>query len=78
MIPRFDYKYQVIKEQYEEYCSNSEDGKGDGMTFADYVKRESDNDPDFWGWLYDEGLDSFEGFPDEKTMKENLQELINW
>lgn len=78
MIPRLAYKHQVMKEHYNEYVQNSEDGKGDGMTFADYVKRESENDPDFWSWLYDEGLDSFEGFPDENTMKENLQELINW
>ncbi len=78
MIPRLNYKQQVLKEHYNEYCSNSGDGHGDGMTFADYVKRESENDPDFWSWLYDEGLDSFEGFPDDKTMKENLQILINW
>lgn len=78
MIPRLDYKRQVMKEHYNEYCSNSEDGKGDSMTFADYVERESSNDEYFQAWLYDEGSESFEGFPDENTMKENLQELINW
>lgn len=75
MIPRLVYKNQVMKEHYNEYVQNSEDGKGDGMTFADYVDRESENDPNFWSWLYDESSESFEGFPDENAMKEDIELL---
>lgn len=52
-------KIQQLQERYNEYCSNSEDGQGDGMSFAEYVEREADNDPFFWGWLFeDENLES--------------------
>ena len=44
-----EYKIQQLKELYNEYCSNSEDG----MSFAEYVEREADNDPHFFVWLFD-------------------------
>lgn len=57
-------KIQQLKEQYNEYCSNSEDGQGDGMSFAEYVEREADNDPYFFAWLFDE--EDVERFDDLK------------
>ena len=52
-------KIEQLKEQYNEYCLNSKDGQGDGMSFSAYVEREADNDPFFWGWLFeDENLES--------------------
>ena len=48
-----EHKIQQLKELYNEYCSNSEDGQGDGMSFAEYVEREADNDPRFFVWLFD-------------------------
>lgn len=54
-----DYKIQQLREQYNEYCLNSDDGQGDGMSLAEYIRREASNDPFFWGWLFDdENLES--------------------
>lgn len=54
-----EHKIQQLRERYNEYCSNSEDGQGDGMSFAEYVEREADNDPRFFAWLFeDEDLES--------------------
>lgn len=54
MIPKLSYKIQILEERYREYCNNSEDGKGDGMSIHEYINRESENDPNFFSWLYDE------------------------
>ena len=72
-----EYKIQQLKELYNEYCSNSEDGQGDGMSFAEYVEREADNDPRFFAWLFEE--DKYEDFCDltEEEQKE-YQEFINY
>lgn len=52
-------KIQQLQEQYSLYRSNSEDGQGDGMSLAEYIRREASNDPFFWGWLFeDENLES--------------------
>lgn len=76
MIRNIEYKNQVLIENYREYCNNSEDGNGDGMSFKDYVERESENDPFFYDFLYDtvEGND----VPDEEEVKNDLCELINY
>lgn len=55
MIPKIDYKIQILQENYDEYCSNSKDGEGDGMSLQEYVRRESENDPAFFRWLFDVG-----------------------
>ena len=72
-----EYKIQQLKELYNEYCSNSEDGQGDGMSFREYVEREADNDPRFFAWLFEE--DKYEDFCDltEEEQKE-YQEFINY
>lgn len=67
-------KIQQLREQYNEYCSNSEDGQGDGMSLAEYVEREADNDPRFFAWLFDaEDVERFDDLPEEqKTEFKNL------
>lgn len=76
MIKNIDWKNQIMKENYREYCRNSEDGEGDVMSFQEYVEREFDNDPCFLSWMYDEVLGG--EFPDSETISEDLHELINY
>lgn len=77
MIPRIEYKSQIMREQYGEYCDNSEDGQGDGMTFSEYVNREYHNDPDFVSWLYDSITD--ECIPENQSeIEEDIYTLINY
>ena len=78
MIPRIEYKSQVMKEQFREYCRNSQDGNGDGMTYAEYVEITADNDDNFLDFLYDSFEDDFNGYPDEETIEEDIKELINY
>lgn len=77
MIRNIEYKNQVLRENYREYCNNSEDGNGNGMSFKDYVERESENDQFFYDFLYDtvEGYDIPE---EEEEVKNDLCELINY
>lgn len=62
-----EYKIQQLRERYNEYCSNSEDGGGDGMSFAEYVEREANNDPRFFAWLFDaEDVERFDELKEEQ------------
>lgn len=67
-------KIQQLQERYNEYCLNSEDGQGDGMSFAEYVEREADNDPRFFAWLFEEeDVERFDDLTEEqKTEFKNL------
>ena len=69
-----EYKIQQLKELYNEYCSNSEDSQGDGMSFREYVEREADNDPRFFAWLFEEeDVERFDDLTEEqKTEFNNL------
>lgn len=71
-MKNIEHKIVALKENYKVYCSNFSDGSGDGMSFADYVKRESENDPNFWFWLYD-----YEELPEEDVMKNDLESLLD-
>ena len=44
-ITRIDYKKQILSENYR--YNESE------LSFAEYVKAESENDPDFFRWLFE-------------------------
>lgn len=68
-------KVQILREQYNEYCENSIDGQGDGMSFREYVGREADNDPGFFRWLFDD--DELEDFDDGLT-QEQKKEFNEW
>lgn len=51
-----NYKENQIRENYEEYRENCIIDYGEcEMSFTDYVKRESENDPDFFRFLFDDG-----------------------
>ena len=69
-----DYKTKQLKELWEEYNSNCESAD-DWMSFRDYVKRESENDPGFFRWLYDnDELGDYEN-PDEEAFAKYLESL---
>lgn len=68
-------KIEQLKEQYNVYCSNSDDGQGDGMSLAEYIRREASNDPFFWGWLFeDENLESPADLTEEQ--REEFESLL--
>ena len=70
-IPRIDYKKQILSENYRYY-------EGE-LSFAEYVKAEQENDPDFFRWLFElyESDEYFEDFycPDEYEFEEFLSTL---
>ena len=73
MIPRIDYKIQILNENYNEYCRNSEDGEGDGMSLREYIKRESENDPNFFNWLYGLGNE----IPEPEVISTDMDNLFD-
>lgn len=52
-------KKQVLVELFNEYKNN---GGEEPATLKGYVEREADNDPNFFGWLFDNG--DIEGYAD--------------
>ena len=52
-------KKQVLVELFNEYKNN---GGEEPATLKGYVEREADNDPYFFGWLFDNG--DIEGYAD--------------
>lgn len=70
-IPRKGYKKQILLENYNEY---KRIGEGEeSIPFKDYVESEAQNDPCFWGWLFDDGY--IEECPNEEIFKSFLNEL---
>lgn len=59
MIKSIEYKKQVLVELFNEYKFN---GGEEPATLKGYVEREADNDPNFFGWLFDNG--DIEGYTD--------------
>lgn len=51
-----DYKEKQIRENYRMYRENCIADYGEcEMPLKDYVERESESDPDFFRWLFDDG-----------------------
>lgn len=51
-----NYKENQLRENYEEYRENCITDYGEcEMSLSDYVKRESENDPNFFRFLFDDG-----------------------
>lgn len=73
MIPEINYKIHILEENYNEYCRNSEDGEGDGMSLREYVERESRNDPNFFNWLYGLGND----VPEPEVVSADMDNLLD-
>ena len=59
MIKYTENKKQILVEQFNEYKFN---GGEEPATLKGYVEREADNDPNFFGWLFDNG--DIEGYTD--------------
>ena len=70
MIKNKENKIQVLVENFSAY--NGEEP----ATLRGYVEREADNDPNFFGWLFDNG--NIEGYTDlTDEQKEDYKEFIN-
>lgn len=66
-----DHKKAAIKENYNQYESKSE------MSFKDYVIRESENDPRFFAFLFDEEFDTDFDSSLTDEQKQEFSEYIN-
>ena len=73
MIKNLDYKKQILVEQFNEFKLN---GGEEPATLKEYVERESENDPGFFRWLFDDDLDDF-GFNLSKEQGKEYKEFIN-
>lgn len=63
---REEYKLQILEENVEEY-NREYDNEEDMISLHEYVRIESDNDPNFFFWLFDrnEALVDENGYPTE-------------
>lgn len=67
MIKSIEYKKQVLVELFNEYKFN---GGEEPATLKGYVEREADNDPNFFGWLFDNGdIESYADLADEQKQE---------
>lgn len=73
MIKSIEYKKQVLVELFNEYKFN---GGEEPATLKGYVEREADNDPNFFGWVFDNG--DIEGYTDlTDEQKGDYKEFLN-
>ncbi len=69
MIPRRDYKQKILEENYR--INDNEKIH----SFSEYVELESQNDPNFFRWLFEQDdLSDFEN-PEPDTFSDFLNEL---
>ena len=63
---RKEYKRQILEENVEEY-NREYDNEEDMISLHEYVRIESDNDPNFFFWIFDrnEALVDEDGHPTE-------------
>lgn len=60
-------KKQILVEQFNEYKNN---GGEEPANLRGYVEREADNDPNFFGWLFDNGdIESYADLADEQKQE---------
>lgn len=60
-------KKQILVELFNEYKFN---GGEEPTTLKEYVEREADNDPYFFGWLFDNGdIESYADLTDEQKQE---------
>ena len=60
-------KKQILVELFNEYKFN---GGEEPTTLKEYVEREADNDPNFFGWLFDNGdIESYDDLTDEQKQE---------
>jgi len=78
-IQHKEYKRQILRENFEEYCANRPEEYGEEYdetytSIQEYVKREAESDPNFWYWLFDTEED-FYSCPDEAEFEQFLKSL---
>lgn len=78
-IQHKEYKRQILRENFEEYCANRPEEYGEEYdetytSIQEYVKREAESDPNFWYWLFDTEED-FYSCPDEAEFEQFLKTL---
>lgn len=67
MIKDADNKKQILVELFNEYKFN---GGEEPATLRGYVEREADNDPNFFGWLFDNGnIERYADLADEQKQE---------
>ena len=67
MIKNKENKKQVLVELFDEYKFN---GGKEPATLKGYIEREADNDPNFFGWLFDNGgIESYADLADEQKQE---------
>ena len=67
MIKYTDDKKLILMENFNKYKIN---GGEEPTTFKEYVMRESENDPNFFGWLFDNGdIESYADLADEQKQE---------
>ncbi|WP_281625788.1 hypothetical protein [Segatella salivae] len=60
-------KKQILVELFNEYKFN---GGKEPATLKGYIEREADNDPNFFGWLFDNGgIESYADLADEQKQE---------
>ncbi|WP_281799888.1 hypothetical protein [Segatella maculosa] len=73
MIKYTDDKKLILMENFNKYKIN---GGEEPTTFKEYVMRESENDPNFFGWLFDDGhIEGDYDLTDEQ--KQEFDDFIN-
>lgn len=74
MITYIENKKQILAWSFNEYKFNG--GKAPA-TLRGYVERESDNDPGFFRWLFDNDNLSDFGFNLSKEQKQDFEDFLN-
>lgn len=74
MIKCIENKKQILVELFNEYKFN---GGEVPATLREYVERESDNDPGFFRWLFDDDNLSDFGFNLSKVQKQDYEDFLN-
>lgn len=73
MIKNIEIKKQMLVELFYEYKF---DGGEEPLTLKGFVERESDNDPNFFRWLFDDDNLSDFGFNLSKEQKQDYKEFF--
>ncbi len=69
MIKNTDNKKQVLVERFNEYKFN---GGEEPATLKGYVERAAENDPYFFGWMFDDGyIESYSDLTEEQMQEYN-------
>lgn len=68
MIPRKDYKKVILRENYDQ-------GDNSDVSFEEWVRLESQGDPGFFRWLFEDDNLGDDECPDDTVFESFLNEL---